>query len=108
MAVSVKRTVGAMSFFNAAALLVGAVQAIVIAGTFGTERAYDLYLLIAIVPEVLIIFTQNLFAALVMPYFHRWAEERGEPEAWRELWNVTNVVIVVYITAAVTLVLSAP
>jgi putative peptidoglycan lipid II flippase len=108
MAVSVKRTVSAMSFFNAAALLIGAVQAVVIAKTFGTERVYDLYLLIAIVPEVLIIFTQNLFAALVMPYFHRWAEERGESGAWRELWNITNVVIVVYIAAAVILVLSAP
>lgn len=107
MGVSVKRTVGAMSFFNAAALLFGAVQAIVIARAFGTERTYDLYLLIAVVPEVLIIFTQNMFAALVMPYFHRWTEERGEPEAWRELWNVTNIVIVVYIVLAVALVVTA-
>ncbi|UCE27803.1 MAG: polysaccharide biosynthesis C-terminal domain-containing protein [Candidatus Coatesbacteria bacterium] len=108
MAVPVKRTVGAMSFFNAAALLFGAVQAVFIARAFGTERAYDLYLLVAVVPEILIIFTQNLFAALVMPYFHRWAGERGEPEAWRELWNVTNIVVVVYIAAAAVLVLAAP
>jgi putative peptidoglycan lipid II flippase len=108
MAVPVKRTVGAMSALSAAALLFGAVQAVVIARAFGTERIYDLYLLVAVVPEIVVVLTQNLFGALVMPYFHRWAEERGEPEAWRELWNVTNVVIVVYIAAAAVLALAAP
>ena len=107
MPVPVKRTVGAMSLFNLTALLFGAVQAIVVARAFGTDRAYDLYLLIAIVREVLILFTQNLIAALVLPYFHRWEESMGEARAWRELWNVFNLIVAAYAVLAVAVILNA-
>jgi len=105
---SVKKTVGSMSIISAVALVLGAVQAIVIARAFGTARMYDLYLLVAIVPEIVIIFTQYLLIALVLPFFHRWEAEYGEEQAWRELWNVTNVIIAVYIAAAGVLILTAP
>jgi putative peptidoglycan lipid II flippase len=105
---SVKKTVGSMSFIGAVALVLGAVQAIVIARAFGTARIYDLYLLVAVVPEIVIIFTQYLLIALVLPFFHRWETEYGEEQAWRELWNVTNVIIAVYIAAAGVLILTAP
>jgi putative peptidoglycan lipid II flippase len=107
LSVPVKRTVGAMSAFGATALLFGAVQAVVIARAFGTERTYDLYLLVAVIPEVMIFFTQNLIAALVLPFFHRWEEKMGEAGAWRELWNVFNLIVVGYAILTVLVILNA-
>jgi putative peptidoglycan lipid II flippase len=97
MAVSVKKTVGAMSLFNLLAFAGGAGQAIVVARSFGTGHMYDLYLMAAIVPELVVMFTHNLIAALLLPSFHRWQAEKGEAEAWRSLWNVFNLIAVTYI-----------
>jgi putative peptidoglycan lipid II flippase len=108
LSVPVKRTVTIMSFFNGTALLFGAVQAIIIARTFGTDKVYDLYLLVAIIPEVITIFTQYMVIALVLPFFHRWEKEYGEAGAWRELWNVTNGIIVVYVASAAVIISAAP
>jgi putative peptidoglycan lipid II flippase len=101
--VSVKRAVAGMSLINVGAMLGAAAQAIVVARAFGTDRVYDLYLLIAVLPELLTIFTQNLFAALVLPLFHKLQAERPEAEAWRRLWNVFNVSLLLYLAAGAAL-----
>jgi putative peptidoglycan lipid II flippase len=100
VAVSVKRAVAGMSVLNLAGMAGAAAQAIVVARAFGTERAYDLYLLIAVLPELLFIFTQNLFAALLLPFYHRYEAAGGEAAAWRETWRVANVAFVFYAGAA--------
>jgi len=101
--VSVKRAVAGMSLINVGAMLGAAAQAIVVARAFGTDRVYDLYLLIAVLPELLTIFTQNLFAALVLPLFHKLQAEQREEEAWRRLWNVFNVSLLFYLAATAAL-----
>ncbi len=107
MAISVKRAVGGMSVINGAAMVGAAAQAIVVARAFGTERAYDLYLLVAILPEVITIFTQNLFAALLLPLFHKLEADGGEERAWRQIWTVGNATFVVYALAAAAVFLFA-
>jgi putative peptidoglycan lipid II flippase len=107
MAISVKRAVAGMSLINVGAMLGAAAQAIVVARAFGTERVYDLYLLIAVLPELLTIFTQNLFAALLLPLFHKLQAEHDEAEGWRRMWNVFNVSLLCYVAATAALFLLA-
>jgi putative peptidoglycan lipid II flippase len=107
MAISVKRAVAGMSLINVGAMLGAAAQAIVVARAFGTERVYDLYLLIAVLPELLAFFTQNLFAALVLPLFHKLQAEHYEAGAWRRMWNVFNVSLLFYVAAVAALFLLA-
>ncbi|MCP4229023.1 MAG: oligosaccharide flippase family protein [bacterium] len=107
MGVSVKKTVGAMSLFNLLAFAGGAGQAIIVARSFGTGHLYDLYLLAAVVPELVVMFTHNLVAALLLPFFHRWQAEKGEAEAWRSLWNIFNLIALVYIALGVLIVVFA-
>ncbi len=107
MAISVKRAVAGMSLINVGAMLGAAAQAIVVARAFGTERVYDLYLLIAVLPELLTIFTQNLFAALLLPLFHKLQAEHDEAGAWRRMWNVFNVSLLFYVAATAALFLLA-
>jgi putative peptidoglycan lipid II flippase len=105
--VSVKRAVAGMSLINVGAMLGAAARAIVVALAFGTERVYDLYLLIAVLPEVLTIFTQNLYAALLLPLFHKLQAEHDEAGAWRRIWNVFNVSLLFYVGAAAAIFLLA-
>ncbi len=107
MAISVKRAVAGMSLINVGAMLGAAAQAIVVARAFGTERVYDLYLLIAVLPELLTIFTQNLFAALLLPLFHKLQAEGDEAGAWRRMWNVFNVSLLFYVGASAAIFLLA-
>ena len=107
MPISVKRAVAGMGLINVGAMLGAAAQAIVVARAFGTERVYDLYLLIAVLPELLTIFTQNLFAALLLPLFHKLQAEHDEAGAWRRVWNVFNVSLVFYVVAAAAIFLLA-
>jgi putative peptidoglycan lipid II flippase len=109
MAVSVKKTVGAMSLFNLVAFAGGAAQAIIVARSFGTGHLYDLYLMAAVVPELVVMFTHNLIGALLLPFFHRWQVEKGEEEAWRSLWNVFNLIALAFVvTGALTVVFAHP
>ncbi len=107
MPISVKRAVAGMGLINVGAMLGAAAQAIVVARAFGTERVYDLYLLIAVLPELLTIFTQNLFAALLLPLFHKLQAEHDEAGAWRRMWNVFNVSLLFYVAATAALFLLA-
>lgn len=107
MAISVKRAVGGMSVINGAAMVGATAQAIVVARAFGTERAYDLYLLVAVLPELLTIFTQNLFAALLLPLFHKLEADGGEEAAWRQVWTVGNVTFLFYAAATAAVFLFA-
>lgn len=107
MTVSVKRAVGGMSVINALAMVGATAQAIVVARAFGTERVYDLYLLVAVLPELITIFTQNLFAALILPLFHKLETEGGEEHAWREIWAVANVNFLLYALATAGLMVFA-
>jgi len=96
-----------MSLVNAAAMVGATAQAIVVARAFGTARAYDLYLLVAVLPELVTIFTQNLFAALILPLFHKMEAEGGEEYAWRQIWAVGNATFVIYAGATAALMLFA-
>ncbi|MGD8717496.1 MAG: lipid II flippase MurJ [Candidatus Zixiibacteriota bacterium] len=107
MAVSVKRAVAGMSLINVGAMLGAAAQAIVVARAFGTDRAYDLFLLIAVLPELLTVFTQNLFAALVLPLFHKLQAGGDERGAWRSLWNVFNLSFLFYVGVSAAIFLLA-
>jgi len=107
VAFSAKRAVAGMSVLNGVAMVGAAAQAIVIARAFGTSRLYDLYLLVVVLPELLMIFTQNLFAALLLPLFHKLQAEESEEAAWRKLWNVGNVALLSYAAAAAALFIFA-